>query len=84
MKGVYYMEIIPHGLLTEDFKQSILNVINQHQLDIQTKAIIIESITIQLQMAAKVQTKKELQQYKDYLESTNKTENNNDKKERSK
>ena len=78
------MEIIPHGLLTEDFKQSILNVINQHQLDIQTKAIIIESITIQLQMAAKVQTKKELQQYKDSLESTNKTENNNDKKERSK
>ena len=65
-------------------KQSILNVINQHQLDIQTKAIIIESITIQLQMAAKVQTKKELQQYKDSLESTNKTENNNDKKERSK
>ena len=35
---------MPHGLLSEDFKQNILNLIQNHKLDIQTKAIILDAI----------------------------------------
>lgn len=33
--------LITHGLLSEDFKQNLLNLVQNHQLDIQTKAIIL-------------------------------------------
>ena len=35
---------LTHGLLVEDFKQSILNIIMQHSLDIQSKSIVLEYI----------------------------------------
>lgn len=68
-------EKLTHGLLTEDFKQSILHFINQHKLDIQTKSIILESICIHTQMTAKAQTEKELEEYKALLNADKTSDN---------
>lgn len=55
---------LTHGLLIEDFKQSILNIISQHSLDIQSKAIIFENINLQIQRLSEQQTKNELEEFK--------------------
>ncbi len=55
--------LLTHGLLSEDFKQNILKLIQEHPLDIQTKAIILDSILLSVNIAAKQQTQIELEQY---------------------
>ena len=52
--------MLTHGLLAEDFKQNLLSLFQNHQLDIQTKAIIMESVSLAANMAAKQQTQLEL------------------------
>lgn len=69
---------LTHGLLVEDFKQSILNIISQHSLDIQSKAIIFENINLQIQRLSEQQTKNELKEFKaeqERLENENKNKN---------
>ena len=69
---------LTHGLLVEDFKQSILNIISQHSLDIQSKAIVFENINLQIQRLSEQQTKNELEEYKaeqERLENENKNKN---------
>ncbi len=55
--------ILTHGLLAEDFKQNILSLVQGHQLDIQTKAIILDSILLATNIAARQQTQLELAEY---------------------
>lgn len=55
--------ILTHGLLAEDFKQNILSFIQGHKLDIQTKAIILDSILLVTNIAARQQTQLELADY---------------------
>ena len=52
-----------HGLLTEDFKQNLFTLIQNHPLDIQTKAIILDSILTSVNITARQQTQKELEAY---------------------
>ena len=69
---------LTHGLLIEDFKQSILNIISQHSLDIQSKAIVFENINLQIQRLSEQQTKNELEEFKaeqERLENENKNKN---------
>ena len=54
---------LTHGLLVENFKQSIINFINSNTLDIQTKAIILDSINTQVQRLSEQQTQKELEEF---------------------
>lgn len=61
-----------HGLLAEDFKQNLLNLVQSHQLDIQTKVIILESVLLATNIVAKQQTQKEIAEYN----KCNKTEQN--------
>lgn len=67
-------DLIPHGLLAEDFKQNLLNLVQKHQLDIQTKAIILDSVSLATNIAAKQQTQKEIDEYNNSHE--NKVQNN--------
>ena len=70
---------LTHGLLVEDFKQSILNIIMQHSLDIQSKSMVLEYINIQINKIAEQQTRQELEEYKseqEKLENENKSKNN--------
>ena len=70
---------LTHGLLVEDFKQSILNIIMQHSLDIQSKSIVLEYINNQINKIAEQQTRQELEEYKseqEKLENENKSKNN--------
>ena len=62
--------LLTHGLLAEDFKQNLLSLFQNHQLDIQTKAIIMESVSLAASMAAKQQTQLELSEYKKSQEKT--------------
>lgn len=62
--------LLTHGLLAEDFKQNLLSLFQNHQLDIQTKAIIIESVSLAANMAAKQQTQLELSEYNKSQEKT--------------
>ena len=55
---------ISHGLLAEDFKQNLLNLVQNHKLDIQTKVIILDSIPLATNLSAKQQTEKELIEYR--------------------
>ena len=64
--------ILTHGLLAEDFKQNLLILIQSHQLDIQTKAIILDSVSLATNMAAKQQTQIELEEYQKKCEATKK------------
>lgn len=54
---------LSHGLLSEDFKQNLLNLLYNHKLDIQTKVIILDSVLLSANMAAKQQTQIELEEY---------------------
>ena len=75
---------LTHGLLVEDFKQSILNIISQHSLDIQSKAIVFENINLQIQRLSEQQTKNELEEYKteqERIEKENEKSNKNEVKE---
>lgn len=58
-----------HGLLAEDFKQSLLTLVQNHQLDIQTKAIILDSILLATNIAAKQQTQLEIGKYQKKLDN---------------
>ncbi len=62
--------LLTHGLLAEDFKQNLLSLFQNHQLDIQTKAIIMESVSLAANMAAKQQTQLELSEYNKSQEKT--------------
>ncbi len=66
----YTTPLLTHGLLAEDFKQNLLSLFQNHQLDIQTKAIIMESVSLAASMAAKQQTQLELSEYKKSQEKT--------------
>ena len=55
---------ISHGLLAEDFKQNLLNLVQNHKLDIQTKVIILDSILLATNLSAKQQTERELIEYR--------------------
>ena len=55
---------ISHGILAEDFKQKLLNLVQNHKLDIQTKTIILDSVLVAANLLAKQQTEKELREYK--------------------
>ena len=68
----------PHGLLAEDFKQNILNLVQNHQLDIQTKVIILDLILSTFNIVAKQQTQIELNEFKKMNQNN---ESNNSKKE---
>ncbi len=52
-----------HGLLTEDFKQNLFTLIQNHPLDIQTKAVILDSVLMTANITARQQTQKELEEY---------------------
>lgn len=71
--------LMSHGLLAEDFKKNLISLVQNHLLDIQTKAIILDSVLLATNIAASQQTQKEIEEY-------NKSHNNeelNDKKESS-
>lgn len=75
---------LTHGLLVEDFKQSILNIVMQHSLDIQSKAIIFENINLQIQRLSEQQTKTELEEFKaeqERIKEENKKSNKDETKE---
>ena len=46
---------LSHGLLSEDFKQNLLNLLYNHKLDIQTKVIILDSVLLSANIVAKQQ-----------------------------
>lgn len=52
-----------HGLLAEDFKQNLLTLIQNHPLDIQTKAIILNLVLMSVNINAQQQTQKEFEEY---------------------
>ena len=54
---------LPHGLLVENFKQSIFNFVMENELDIQTKAIILDYINLKVQSLAEQTTRKEFDEY---------------------
>lgn len=58
---------LTHGLLIEDFKQSLVNLISQNSLDIQSKAIVLDHINSQIQNLSNQQTQKELAEYNEEL-----------------
>lgn len=75
---------LTHGLLIEDFKQSILNIIMQHSLDIQSKAIVLECINLQVNKLSEQQTKIEFEEFKTEqkrIEEENKKLNKDEAKE---
>lgn len=66
---------LTHGLLVESFKQSLVNYIMQDSLDIQSKAIVLDYINMQIQNLSKQQTQKEMEEYnaeQERLEQENK------------
>lgn len=69
-QSLYSTPLLTHGLLAEDFKQDLLSLFQNHQLDIQTKAIIMESVSLAANMAAKQQTQLELSEYNKSQEKT--------------
>lgn len=52
-----------HGLLTEDFRQNLFTLVQNHPLDIQTKAVILDSVLLAANITARQQTQKELEEY---------------------
>lgn len=60
---------LTHGLLAEDFKQNLLTLVQNHQLDIQTKAIILDSVLLATNIAAKQQTQIEIEKYQKKLDN---------------
>lgn len=73
---------ITHGLLVENFKQSLVNIISQNPLDIQSKALVLDYVNLQIQKLSEQQTQKELDEYnteqaKLNEESEKSKENNN-------
>lgn len=72
---------ITHGLLLEDFKQNMFNLIQQHALDIQSKALVLDYMNIQIQSLSAQQNRKELDKYKASLESVKTTETDSELKE---
>jgi hypothetical protein len=54
---------LSHGLLSEDFKQNLLNLLYNHKLDIQTKVIILDSVLLSANIVSKQQTQIELDEY---------------------
>ena len=55
---------LSHGLLVENFRQSILNFIIDNEIDIQTKAIILDNINFKIQRLSEQETQKELEEYR--------------------
>ncbi len=62
-----------HGLLTEDFRQNLFNLIQNHPLDIQTKAVILDSVLLAANITARQQTQKELEEYQQTNNSNTET-----------
>ena len=61
---------LSHGLLVENFKQSLLKFIFENEIDIQTKAIILDNINYKIQRLSEQKTQQELEEYQ--LEQINK------------
>lgn len=55
---------LSHGLVVENFRQSILNFIMTSEIDIQIKAIILENINFKIQRLSEQETQKELEEYR--------------------
>ena len=72
---------LTHGLLVESFKQSLVDLISQNPLDIQSKALVLECVNIQIQKLSEQQTKREIAEYNEEqkrLEETKKQNANHD------
>ncbi len=54
---------LTRGILIESFKQSLVDLINKNPLDIQTKAIILDCLNMNVQKMSEQQTQKELNEY---------------------
>lgn len=71
---------LTHGLLIEDFKNQLSNILSNHELDIQSKAVVMELFFQHVQLLSRQQSEKELAEYKKFLdeekakESTEKNE----------
>ncbi|MCH5257267.1 MAG: hypothetical protein J1D87_08220 [Lachnospiraceae bacterium] len=65
---------LTHGLLLEDFKQNLLNLISQHALDVQSKSLVLDYVNTQLQNLSQQQTQKELAEYRKEQEEITKKE----------
>lgn len=63
---------LTHGLLVENFKQSIANVFFSSPLDIQTKTVILDCLYNQVQKISDQQTQRELTEYNAEQERLNK------------
>ena len=72
---------LTHGLLTIDFKEHLYNLIFNHKLDIQTKALVVEMISANLNSLSQEQTQKELKEYQLSLQE-NQTENTDTNKQK--
>ncbi len=55
---------LPHGLLVENFRQSILNFVMESEIDIQTKAIVLDNINFKVQRLSEQKTQQELEEYR--------------------
>ena len=54
---------LTHGLLVESFKQSLVDLISQSPLDIQSKSLILDYVSVQVQKMSEQQTNKEIAEY---------------------
>jgi hypothetical protein len=54
---------LTHGLLVESFKQSLVDLISQNPLDIQSKALVLDCVNAQIQKLSDQQTQKEIAEY---------------------
>ena len=54
---------LTHGLLLESFKQSLADLIAQNPLDIQSKALVLDCVNMQIQKLSSQQSQKELAEY---------------------
>ena len=62
---------LTHGLLVESFKQSLADLISQSPLDIQSKSLILDYVSVQVQKMSEQQTNKEIAEYNEEQKKLN-------------
>lgn len=67
---------ISHGLLLEDFNSRLNRFILEHNLDIQTKTMVVEMTLLRLKELSNQQTEKEFEEYQNELNTKNIEEEN--------
>ena len=70
---------LTHGLLVESFKQSIADLISQSPLDIQSKSLILDYVSMQVQKMSEQQTNKEIAEYNEEQKKLNTNTQQDDK-----